>query len=104
MSKYRLQGKCTIFQYCHVRYPASTRLRVLTRCQGRNNCSGHEITKRVDEIVAADSPNDAIGNESLTQYEYGEHSSHPYHGPPIQDGDGLEPTWIGRPTVSEVSE
>lgn len=92
MPRYRLQGKCYITQYCHVEYPAKTGLPVLTKCSSREDCEGHEIIAVVDEIVEAIDAEDAIGNESLTQFEK------------IDDGsDGMEPTWCaGHPSVSEV--
>lgn len=94
MSKYRLYGKCTIVQYCHVFYPQKTGLAILTRCSSRDNCDGHEITVDVDEIVQAIDAKDAIGGKSLTQYEYPDR---------IDDGrDGLEPTWCSTPICYEV--
>jgi hypothetical protein len=83
MTKYRLRGKCAVYQHCHIKYPESIELPMLTRCSSRDACAGHWITRDVDEIVEAYSEEDAIDN-SLSQYEY----------------DELEPTWCdGNPIV-----
>jgi hypothetical protein len=67
---YRLKGRISVVQYCHVQYPEKTGLPILSMCPpGEGNCTGHEIFLEHEEEVEAESPKDAIGNESLTKFE-----------------------------------
>lgn len=96
MFRYRLQGQCFVTQYCQVQYPAKTELPVLTICKFREDCSGHTVVLNHDEVVEATDYDDAIGNVSLSKYEYKDN----VHG----GGDGLEPTWCRDPKVTNLGE
>lgn len=96
MHKYRLKGKVFLTQYCHVRYPAKTELSTVEICQALEDCEGHEIIVVHEEICEGESPDDAIGNWSLSKYEG--------MGKVYGAGDGLEPTWCGDPEWTLVEE
>ena len=84
---YRLQGHCTVQQYCYRVYPSKTKLEVLRICDPKWECVGHEITLPVDETITVPADEKHITDESLTQHEV---------------GMDLEPTWEPGYTITEV--
>jgi hypothetical protein len=84
---YRLWGEASIHQYCHVQYP---NVPMLTLCSSREACDGHFIEVNVDEMVEASTSDEALDN-SLSAYELISSIA--------GAGDGLGPTWSGRPKI-----
>ncbi len=89
MHKYHLKGKVFLTQYCHVQYPATTGLTTLEICHSIEDCTGHEVIVNHEETCEGESPDDAIGNWSLSKFEG--------LGDMDNIGDGLEPTWCADP-------